>query len=143
MFLKSYYCLLYKRTSKERRKGNPPTPTTSLYIQFVRYPRIILHASMYQPNNCSMILHTRKLFLSVQPRHNIRRRNTSSYVLISSLSSYIIPTPLSIPYIPLEPSSYFLLMSDLLSPGSCTSSRVPFNECKLSHFRFLCHFFGP
>ena len=34
---KSYYCLLYKRTSKERRKGNPPTPSTlSLYT--IRLP---------------------------------------------------------------------------------------------------------
>jgi len=32
MFPKSYYCWLYKRMSKERRKGNPPTPTNqSLY----------------------------------------------------------------------------------------------------------------
>jgi len=58
--------------------------TTSLYIQSVRYLRIILHASMYQPNNRLMILHTWKLFLSVQPRHIVRPRNTSSYVLIVS-----------------------------------------------------------
>ena len=33
----SDYCLLYKRTSKERRKGNPPTPSTlSLYT--IRLP---------------------------------------------------------------------------------------------------------
>jgi len=37
IFSKSYYCLLYKRTSKERRKGNPPTPSTlSLYT--IRLP---------------------------------------------------------------------------------------------------------
>jgi hypothetical protein len=60
---------------------------------------------MYQPNNRPMILHTWKLFLSVQPRHNIRRRNTSSYILISSLSSYINSTPPPVPYVPLEPPS--------------------------------------
>ena len=79
--------------------------TASLCIQLVRYPRIIPHVSIYQPNNALMILHTWKLFLPVQLRHNIRRRNTSSYVLIPSLSSYIIPTPSPIVSVPLEPSS--------------------------------------
>ena len=31
-FSKSDYCLLYKRTSKERRKGNPPTLINTLFI---------------------------------------------------------------------------------------------------------------
>ena len=79
--------------------------TTSLYIQFVHHSRVIPHASMYQPNNPLMILHTRKLFLSVQPRHIVRRRNTSSHILISSLSFLINSTPFPVPHVPLEPSS--------------------------------------
>ena len=64
-FSKSYYCLLYKRTSKERRKGNPPTLSTlSLYT---------IHLPPSNHSSCSdvpseshpMILHTTPLFLIV------------------------------------------------------------------------------
>jgi len=62
---KSYYCLLYKRTSKERRKGNPPTPSTlSLYT--IRLPPSN-HSSCSDVSSESypMILHTTPLFLIV------------------------------------------------------------------------------
>jgi hypothetical protein len=88
---------------------------------------------MYRSNNHSMILHTRKLFLSVQPRHNIRRRNTSSYILISSLSSEMIPTPLPVPYIPLEPSSPLLLNESLLFPLIPVLLLAYLNKCNLWH----------
>jgi hypothetical protein len=89
VFPKSYYCLLYKRTSKERRKRKSSNVKPPLfYIQFVCYLRMILHVSMYQPNNRLMILHTWKLFLSVQPRHIVRCRNTSSYLLISATTPH-------------------------------------------------------
>jgi hypothetical protein len=52
-----------------------------------------------------MIIHTISLHLLTQPRHNIRPRNTSSYVLISSLSPETIPTPQTVSYVPLDPSS--------------------------------------
>jgi len=62
---KSCYCLLYKRTSKERRKGNPPTLSAlSLYT---------IHLPPSNHSSCSdvpseshpMILHTTPLFLIV------------------------------------------------------------------------------
>jgi len=112
-------CYTRERVKREE-KETIHHQLSSLYIRSVRYSRIILHASMYQPNNPPMILHTEKLFLSVQPRHNIRRRNTSSYILILSLSLYIILTPPRTPYVLLEPSS----------PLSS-------NECNLSCILFL------
>jgi hypothetical protein len=84
-------CYTRERVKKEE-KEILQHQTSFLYTQVVPYPRIILHASMYQPNNCSMILHTGKLFLSGQPRHNIRRRSTSFYILISFISFLIIST---------------------------------------------------
>jgi len=48
--VKVMLALLYKRTSKEGRQGNPPTITTCPYIHFIYHPRIIPHAPMYHPD---------------------------------------------------------------------------------------------
>jgi len=50
---KSSVALLYKRTSKERRTGNPQIPTTSLYIQFVCHCQIVSYAAIYHLNPSS------------------------------------------------------------------------------------------
>jgi hypothetical protein len=57
--------LLYKRTSKERRKGNPPTPTTlSLYT--IRLPSSNQFLCSDVPSESHpMILHTIPSFLIV------------------------------------------------------------------------------
>jgi len=64
-FSKSCYCLLYKRTSKERRKGNPPTLSTlSLYT--IRLPPSNHPSCSDVPSESHpMILHTTPLFLIV------------------------------------------------------------------------------
>jgi len=64
-FSKSYYCLLYKRTSKERRKGNPPTPSTlSLYT--IRLPPSNHSSCSDVPSESyPMILHTTPSFLII------------------------------------------------------------------------------
>jgi hypothetical protein len=89
--------------------------------------RIILSWS-YTPENS---------FLSVQPRHNIRRRNTSSYVRISFLSSYIIPTPLQVPYVPLEPSHPLLLNEWLPFPWFLHLPSGTLTNVTLSRILFL------
>ena len=62
---KSYYCLLYKRTSKERRKGNPPTPST-LSVYTIRLPPSNHSPCSDVPSESHlMILHTTPLFLIV------------------------------------------------------------------------------
>jgi len=62
---KSYYCLLYKRTSKERRKGNPPTLSTlSLYTNRLP-PSNHSSCSDVPSESYPMILHTTPLFLIV------------------------------------------------------------------------------
>jgi hypothetical protein len=57
-FSKSYYCLRYKRPSKETRKGNPPTPTSSFYIQFRLSHSNHSLCSDVPSESSSMILHT-------------------------------------------------------------------------------------
>ena len=60
---KSDYCLLYKRTSKERRKGNPPTLSTlSLYTIHLP-PSNHPSCSDVPSESHTMILHTTPLFL--------------------------------------------------------------------------------
>jgi hypothetical protein len=59
MFFQSRTIACYTRERvKREEKEILQRQTASLYIQFVRYLRIILRASMYQPNNRSIILHT-------------------------------------------------------------------------------------
>jgi len=68
--------------SKERRKGNPSTPTTSLYIHCVYHPQIICHASIYHPSILPWSHTPPRQLLSIQPHHNIQCRNTSNHFLI-------------------------------------------------------------
>ena len=109
-FQQSYYCFLYKKTGKERRKRNPPTPNIlSLDIHFIDHHEIILYALIYDlslhPGSYTPFVH----FLSEHPPCVIQPCNTSLYVLISFLSLFIVPTPSQLPYIPLEPSSPYSL----------------------------------
>jgi len=86
---KSCYCLLYKRTRKERRKGNPPTPTTlSLYT--IRLP-----PSNHSP--CSdvpsesypMILHTTpsSLIVTTTP-HRLTSQHLKLLLYLTKLSRH-------------------------------------------------------
>jgi hypothetical protein len=59
MFFQSRTIVCYTRERvKREEKEILQRQTASLYIQFIRYLRIILHASRYEPKNCPMILHT-------------------------------------------------------------------------------------
>ena len=65
VFSESYYCLLYKRTSKERRKGNPPTPSTLSLYTFLLPPSNHSSCSDVPSESYPMILHTTPLFLII------------------------------------------------------------------------------
>ena len=88
---------------KKRKSSNTKQPL-SIY-NFIHQPQTIPHASMYHLNLRPWSYTPSPNVFPKQLRHNIRRRNTSSYILISSLSPYIIRPPLLVPFVPLEPSS--------------------------------------
>jgi len=118
---------------KRKEKGNPPPPTTSLFIHFVYHPRTILHASKYHTNLHPWSYTPSLSFLSKQPRHIIRHRNTSSYVFIYIISVHFSSTPLPIPYVllPFIPASTKWVTSFPLLPaplcaylGECDRSYI-------------------
>ena len=65
IFSKSCYCLLYKRTSKERRKGNPPTLSTLSLYTIPLPPSNHSSCSDVPSESHTMILHTTPLFLII------------------------------------------------------------------------------
>ena len=99
---KSCYCLLYKRTSKERRKGNPPTLSTlSLYT--IRLPPSNHPSCSDVPSESHpMILHTTLLFLIVTttpPLLTSQHLNLLLY-LILNYTTTISPLPSRLPTSP-------------------------------------------
>jgi len=123
-FSKSYYCLLYKRTSKERRKGNPPTLSTlSLYT---------IHLPPSNHSSCSdipseshpMILHTTPLFLyrnnhATSPDVATPQLTSLSILNYTATISPLLPRlPTSPPFrntIPSTPSRSFFYISKVPS----------------------------
>jgi len=88
--------------------------TTSLYVQFVRLPRIILHASMYHLNLSPWTYTPPHDSLSTNPHHVIQHPNTSDHFVITS--NYTASTTPHFPHFP-PPSSQCLHLS--VTPVPC------------------------
>jgi len=69
-------CLLYKRTSKERRKGNPPTPNNLSVYRLHQSPSNHSSCSDISSEYPTMILHTTSTTFnnSTTPKHPTSRR---------------------------------------------------------------------
>jgi hypothetical protein len=126
VFPKSYYCLLYMRTSNERRKGNPPTPKNlSLYT---------IPSASFEPSfmlRCISRIFVRDLTHHLPTSYQNTHATTSDVATLLPMFSSHSYHPTLFPHhdrfltflYNLRPR--FSLMSDLLSHGSCTSSRIP------------------
>jgi hypothetical protein len=79
---KSLVALLYKRTSKARRKEFLQHQTTSVYIQFVHHRRLILYMPTYYPNLLPWYFPPVTQLILIQPHHITQRCNTLDYFLI-------------------------------------------------------------
>jgi hypothetical protein len=106
MFFYSHTIACYTREQVKREEKEILGHQQPLFIYiFVCHPRTIIHASIYHLNLYPWSYAPSTIPVSIQPRHNIRRRNTSYHVLILSQSFLITSTPLPVHYVPLEPSS--------------------------------------
>ena len=130
--VQSCTCLLFKRTSKERRKGNPPSSNNlSVYTLHQspsnhsscsdissEYPTMILHTTSTTINNTTTPKHLTSQCLKPLPYHNKLYRN---YITIFSRYLRVYPClHLSVTLIP--SISLILFVSTLQSITHNTSS---------------------
>jgi len=89
-FVKVVLALLYKRMSKERRKGNPPTPTTLSLYTICSPPPNHSSCSNIPSESHPMILHTTN---KTSYQHNQAISPDVATPQTTSLSWQIIPPP--------------------------------------------------